>query len=314
MGENKINKWLYTFVIDKETEVEKSEEQKLNGETVKITKKVKEFQPVKFALRRPNRKMYESSDMFYGVRLSEGIKAGLLTRALLLKRYRNDGGALSDPDTQYFNELGSTLAALEDEQQRLNINIEKRTDEEKKKRLDEIIEKKIGVIQSLQALENVNQALFAHTAETKAQTQLNNWWVVNMAYWDVNNSGEYAEFFSGAGFEEKMQAWDDYDENQDSFIVSVLTRFSLLVGLWNAGATTPEEFRQGEKDYGVQAEKTVQDAIAAPAEEKLKAEAVTISETAPVVTTVPLVVTPPAVVAPVVAPRVAAPATVAHEM
>jgi hypothetical protein len=233
MSDHKLNKWLYEFIIDKEVEVEKTEEQVINNETVKVTKKVKEFQPIKFALRRPNRKMYESSDMFYGVRLSEGIKAGLLTRALLIKRYRNDGGALSDPDTQYFNELGGKLAALENEQERVKMNLEKRADEEKSKLLNEILNKKVDILQNLQALENVNQALFAHTAETKAQTQLNNWWVVNMAYWDEKNTGEYIEFFPGETFEEKMQMWDDYDENQDPFVVSILTRFSLLVALWN---------------------------------------------------------------------------------
>jgi hypothetical protein len=269
MSEQKTKKWLYEFIVDKEVEVEKTEEQTINGEVVKVTKKVKEFKPTKFALRRPNRKLYENSDMHYGVKLSEGIRAGLLTRPMLLKRYRNDGGALSDPDAQYFSELGVELTRLEEDHQRINANLEKRPEEEKKKLIKEILEKKTEILQSLQALENVNQALFAHTAESKAQVSLNNFWVVYLSCWDEKNNGEYVDFFSGETYDQKMAAWDDYDENPDPFILTILTRFSLLVGLWNAGAQTEDEFRQGEKDYGTEAVKTVEEAKK-PAVEKIE--------------------------------------------
>ena len=266
MSEHNINKFLYKFLIEREAEVEKTEETVINGETVKVTKKVKELQPVKFALKRPNRRLYEEADLQYGITLSEGIRAGLLTRALLLKRYRNDGGALSEPDAQYFSELGAELTKLEEDHQRLNINLEKRPEEEKKKLINEILNKKMDILQSLQTLESVNQALFAHTAETRAQQRLNNWWIVNLSVWDKDNKDEYVDFFEGATFEDKMKAWDDYDDKQDSFILTVLTRFSLLVGLWNAGAQTEEEFKQGEKDYGAEATKAVEEAVAKAAE------------------------------------------------
>lgn len=250
MGEHKKELWLYMFTVNREIEVDQTTEAEVNGEKVKVTKKVKEQKPIVFALKRPNRRMYEQADMFFGVQLSEGIRAGLLTKALLLKRYRNDGGALSDVDAKYFYELTTTLANLEDEHQRLLINVEGVTSEEKIAKADIIVRKKMDVLKALQSLETVNQALFAHTAEAKAQVQLNNWWIVYLAYWDKNGNGEFEEFFPGETFDKKMELWDTFDETREAYVVEALARFSLLIGLWNAGAQSKDDFAQGEKDYG----------------------------------------------------------------
>lgn len=266
MSEHKENnKWLYKFTIDKEIEVEKSEEREIDGKKVKVTEKVKENKPITFALKRPNRKIWETADLFYGVKLSEGIRAGLLTKALLLKRYRNDGGALSDSDAEYFNELTQKLSSLENEHQRYLTNIDKLPNEERTKKIDNVINQKLEVLQSLQTLENVNQALFAHTAETKAQIQLNNWWIVHLSYWDKNNDGNFVEFFPGETFEQKMCEWDNYDNDQEKFVIDALARFALLIGLWKAGAQTEEDFKQGERDYGA-----ITDQISTEVKEQIK--------------------------------------------
>lgn len=271
MSEHKIEKWLYTFTINKEIEKDVVEDSVINGEKVKITKKVKENVPVRFALKRPNRRLYEQADMFYGVKLSEGIRAGLLTKALLLKRYRNDGGALSDADAKYFYELSSKLAALEEEHQRALINVDKNSDSEKIKKIDIIIQQKMDILKSLQTLESVNQALFAHTAETKAQVALNNWWIIYLSYrekeGEKEGEEEFAEFFPGTSYEEKMNQWDIFEETRESYIVEALARFSLLIGLWNAGAQSKEEFEQGEKDYGSITEEAVKTQTEAPVSE-----------------------------------------------
>jgi len=269
MSEHKINQWLYTFTVDREVEVEQSEAQLVNGETVKITKKVKEKHPLKFALKRPNRRLYEEADMFYGIKLSEGIRAGLLTRALLLKRYRNDGGALSDADATYFQELSTQYSQLEEKHQRLLVNLEKLPNETKQKEIDEIIKQKTTIVQALQSLEALNQALFAHTAESKAQTHLVNWWVVNLSYWDKEGKDEFVEFFPGEGYEEKMKQWDIFEEDREGYVLEAVARFSLLIGLWNAGAQSTEDFENGEKDYGTLTEKTEEKKETLKSEEKV---------------------------------------------
>jgi hypothetical protein len=257
MSEHKQDKWLYTFNIEQTTLVDKTEEAEINGEKVKVIKKVPEKKQVKFGLKRPNRRLYEKADMFFGVQLSEGIRAGLLTKALLLKRYRNDGGALSDADAAYFYELSTRLSKLEEDHQRLVINVEKLDDSAKLKKTNEVIQQKMEVLNSLQALETVNQALFAHTAETKAQVQLNNWWICHLAFANKEGTDDWEDLFPGETYDEKATKWDYYDDERPQHIIEALARFSLLIGLWNAGAQTKADFEQGEKDYGIVAEEAV---------------------------------------------------------
>ena len=92
-------KKLFEFKVPKEVEIEEIETSKNEkGEEIKITKKNKTKEQVKVFIRKPTRALFDEAELFYGVRLSEGIKAGLLTRALLAKRFTNDGGVLSEEE------------------------------------------------------------------------------------------------------------------------------------------------------------------------------------------------------------------------
>ena len=92
---------LNEFILPKEEEVQETESStNEKGEEVKTTKTVKKSVNKTFVVKKPNRSLYDEAELFYGVKLSEGIKAGLLTRALLAKRFNNDGGGLSDNEKE----------------------------------------------------------------------------------------------------------------------------------------------------------------------------------------------------------------------
>ena len=82
-------KTMFEFDIYHEKEIEKVDvSTNEKGEEVKVTSKVKTTVPVKLGIKKPTRRLFDEAELFYGVRLSEGIKAGLLTRALLAKRFK----------------------------------------------------------------------------------------------------------------------------------------------------------------------------------------------------------------------------------
>ena len=79
-------KWLYEFAVNNEKEVEQVEvTNDAQGNEVKTTKKVKKVVPTKFKIQKPTRRQFDDAELFYGIKLSEGIKAGLLTKALVAK-------------------------------------------------------------------------------------------------------------------------------------------------------------------------------------------------------------------------------------
>ena len=126
------DKWLYEFEVFDKKEIEEVEVSKNeNGEEVKTTKKTIKPVSVKFKIKKPTRSLFEEAELFYGVKLAEGIKAGMLTRPLLAKRYSNDGGPLSDPDKQRYAGLYLQLFQKESEFQRLSINLDNLSKEER---------------------------------------------------------------------------------------------------------------------------------------------------------------------------------------
>ena len=86
-------KWMYEYTVPKTETIEKVVET-TDGDGKKketTTEEVKKFE-IGFAIRKPTRRIYDDANLYYAVKISEGVKAGMMTRALLEKRYENDGG------------------------------------------------------------------------------------------------------------------------------------------------------------------------------------------------------------------------------
>ena len=95
---------LFDFTITRKEKVKESKtETNEDGQEVTTTTEVENFVDYNYFLKKPGRKLFEEAELFYAVQLSEGIKAGLLTRTLLARRYDDDGGLFSEIDQkQYF--------------------------------------------------------------------------------------------------------------------------------------------------------------------------------------------------------------------
>ena len=129
-------KWVYKFNINRKKEVEVTETKTgENGEEITTKKKEEKIVPIQFAIRKPNRKMHDDAELFYGVKLSEGIKAGLLTKTQLAKRYDNDGGPFSSDQKHQYSVILLNIFEKESEVQKISLNLDNDTEEVKKKKL-----------------------------------------------------------------------------------------------------------------------------------------------------------------------------------
>ena len=119
-------KTIYEFAINKEGVVKETEESTNEaGQKVTITKDVTTQVPHKYFLKKPTRALFDEAELFYGVKLSEGVKAGLLTRTLLNKRYVDDGGILADKAKNAESDAYKDLYDAQNELQRLDALEEK---------------------------------------------------------------------------------------------------------------------------------------------------------------------------------------------
>lgn len=243
----KIDKYLYQFIIEKEKEVEEIESSKNDkGEEVKTIKKIKSNIPIYFRILKPNRKLFDEAELFYGIKLSEGIKAGLLTRSLLAKRYQNDGGAMSEPEKQRYATLYIELYKLQSDLQRLEINLDKINKEEQTKKITDLLNQISLAKKELQEIENYHSTLFDQTAENRARNQTIMWWVLQLSYISENDK-DYSPFFGEGNYEKKLEKYDEIEEVDEFFSKNAMSKLAYFISLWYMGkANNFEDFKNLE--------------------------------------------------------------------
>ena len=245
-------KKLYTFKQYKTEKVkEKETTENENGEKVTVEKELEKKVARDFFIRRPNRRLYDDAELYYAVKLSEGIKAGLLTKALLEKRYENDGGSLSDPEIERYGTLYSEF--YENQRELIDLEDKSEKSENDKKRLDDLKDILSSTRTALTAFEMSQQNLFDQTAEVRARNKTILWWVLNLSYAVAEDGKEYP-FFTDGSSEEKLEYYDQLTEEEDEFIEEVIKKFTYLISFWYVSKVDNEEdFREMLKEQDLDA-------------------------------------------------------------
>ncbi len=271
-------KKLYKFTIS-ETVTKKVEEKSKDkdGNEVTVTKDSVEVVDRPIFLRKPTRSMFDEAELYYGVQLSEGIKAGLLTRALLAKRFSNDGGVMSNPDKEEYADLYVRLFENQNAIERASAKKEKdRTDAEKEEMTTLLSDN--GVIKrEIQEFEMAQASLFDQTAENRARNKTILWWVLNMSYYgNPEDNSTVKQIFKGENYAEKLASYDLIEEDGSEFEEEVIKKLVYYVSYWYVGqAQTEEEFTEvlkalEETGAADEAQLAIDEAVEKQKEEKAK--------------------------------------------
>jgi hypothetical protein len=266
MSEEKINtkKWLYTFKVPRKYKKKVEEESKdEKGNPITITREKDVVEDINIFLKRPTRKMFDECNLFYSVKVSEGVKAGLLTRAMINKRYKNDGGGLSEEEQKDFNEKYGELLLKEREFQVVQLNLQDDkdiSDEERQKRLGVLVEEMEDLKAELEKYQVTAEALYEHTSEARAARLTNMWWLLHLTYIKFKNDkrggiDDYMPLFAGKNFEQKTEAYELVEERieaeEDRYIhfeAETIEKSGYLLAAWNGGnCKTFEDFERVDK-------------------------------------------------------------------
>ncbi len=271
-------KKLYKFTIS-ETVTKKVEEKSKDkdGNEVTVTKDSVEVVDRPIFLRKPTRSMFDEAELYYGVQLSEGIKAGLLTRALLAKRFSNDGGVMSNPDKEEYADLYLKLFENQNAIERASAKKEKdRTDAEKEE-MAKLLSENGVVKREIQEFEMAQASLFDQTAENRARNKTILWWVLNMSYYgNPEDNNTIKPIFEGDNYAAKLAAYDTIEEDGTEFQEEVIKKLVYYVSYWYVGqAQTEEEFGEvlkalEETGAADEAQLAIDEAVDKQKEEKAK--------------------------------------------
>ena len=124
-------------------------------------------------------------------------------------------------------------------------------------------------------IENAQSNIFDQTAENRAKNQTIMWWVLRLSHWKEFGHKDTEEFFGKGNYEEKLEKYDDYEEDEDEFLGEAIRKLAYFVSFWYMGrATSQEEFKAVEDLYDTE-NKSPEEA----AEEELEAVKEEVAET-----------------------------------
>jgi hypothetical protein len=225
-------KELYSFSVDREVEKEVSstKKDKKTGEEITVTKKVKEKEPLAVKIKKPSRRELEDAELEFSVEMSKCIKKGILTKAMLAKKYSDTGGLMSEDDAQELVDNYKKIFELQSDYSRLEI-IQNKT-EKQTKRVDEIIEELQAVRRKIVETESNYQALFDHTADVKAQNRLILWYVIMLTYIQGVDDENPTPYFGSGDFDDKLAEYYKKEESDDSLYFLITKKAATILAFW----------------------------------------------------------------------------------
>ena len=236
-------KELYKFTIDQEKEVvkEHTKKNKKTGEETTVKKTVKEKIPVEVRLKRPSRRELEDAELEYSVEMSRCVKRGILTKAMLYKKYSDTGGVFSEEDAKDYGTLYTEVLNLQNEYVRLD-SADKKT-EKQKKRLEKIKEDLGTTKQKMVEVESTMHTLFDHTADIKAQNRLLLWYTLMLTHVQGEQDEQPVPYFEGEDFDQRVEDYYKKEDESDEFYLEVVKKVTTILAFWFFNqASTPDEF------------------------------------------------------------------------
>jgi hypothetical protein len=238
-------KELYSFTVDKEVEKEVTsvKQNKKTGEETKITKKVKEIAPISIKIKRPSRRDLEEAELEFSVEMSKCVKKGILTKAMLAKKYSDSGGLMSEDDAKSLVDAYKKIFDLQNEYSRLEI-IQNKSDKQKE-RSEEIILSLSEVRRQIVEFESNYQSLFDHTSDVKAQNRLILWYVIMLTYIQEEADEEPIPYFGKGDFETKLEEYYKKEESDDSLYFLIAKKAATVLAFWFFNQASDKESFDG---------------------------------------------------------------------
>lgn len=238
------DKEIYSFSTEvkqtKEISETKTEVNKETGKSEKVTvsKTVEVPTRYRIIIKQPNRRQMEEADMEYSIEMSRCIKKGILTKAMLSKKYSDLGGMMTEDDALELNKHYARVGELQTEYQRLQSKENKSADDLSLIRqvLVDLTETRTSIVN----LETAYSSLFNHTADTKAQNKVIMWYVVNLTYFKEEESEEAPKaLFEGVSADEKLEQYYVFDEQGKSEIFNnIKNKLTTFVSYWFFSSST----------------------------------------------------------------------------
>lgn len=229
--------YIYKFTLEKEEEkkVEVERKNKETGEKETILKPKKVKTPVNFVVNKPSRRLIDEAEAQYAIELSKNIKKGIITKNMLVKKYADTGGQLTENEAKDMVRKLQKSNEISNEIQLLNAT-DKKGNYEKIKNLEVEL---LNLRQELADIEMSMQGVYGHTADARAERSMLLWYTINLS--KIVEDEEEKPFFNGILYEDQLEDLYQKDENGDPIEQKALQNFMAAISYWFYNNSAEEE-------------------------------------------------------------------------
>ena len=247
-------KELYSITVNRKSKVKEKTKEIVDGNEREIISTVEKEIPIKYIVKKPSYSDKEDLDTFYAVSFNEFVKMGLLTRAMIAKKYNDTGGVLSEDEQKEYTSLMLEFYNTKNDITRLET-LSSLNDNQKDKK-EEALKKFIEIKQKMLDFETQKEELFKQTADYKARDKAILWCSLNLIYTQdlSNEESKPVILFPGNSFNEKKEKWEEkmelIEENkcEEDFIKAYID-LSFFIQFWYMGLVSDSvSFEKVKKD------------------------------------------------------------------
>jgi hypothetical protein len=232
-------KVLYKFTINKIAQIEEERTEVVkneSGEEVTRTYKevVKKEVPVEILINQPTRKQMQEADMEFSIEMSKCIRNGILTKAMLLNKYNDTGGLISEADAKTMVGSAEEIKEIQAKLTIYNLKPESERDEDDKKKIETLTSQILQRRKTLIEKETSYITLFNHTADIKAQNRAILWYVLHLSFFKDSSkkSIEFEPLFPGKTFEIKENAMFECEESRNEIYEKCYSKLASIISYW----------------------------------------------------------------------------------
>lgn len=250
-------KILHQFKVNRETEKDVPVPEKDSaGNDITVLRKEKVTIPETYIIRKPNRQDYDEAEFFYDKLFSDNVRAGILTRSEIIKRF-------ADQDME-IKKVYDNYTAKEAEFQRLNLQEKTEENINKKNKVEQEL---LNILIDIQNFEVNKSSVFDRTAENRSRARTILWWILNLAY--KKDGDKETPLFAGNNYEEKLAEYDRLSEIGDKHFANVIQGYFYFIPAWYSGKlNSKEDFDKAEKLLQTEIAKQTSDAEKTPEDSK----------------------------------------------
>jgi Ca2+-binding EF-hand superfamily protein len=239
--------YIYKFTLEtkekKKVEVERKNKETGEIETIIQNKTVKT--PTEFVIKKPSRRLVDEAEAQYAIELSKNIKKGIITKNMLVKKYADTGGQLTENEAADMVRKLKKSNDIANEIQLLTVTEKK----ENKKKIEELQVELLQLRQELADLELSMQGVYGHTADARAERSMLLWYTIQLC--KVVEEGKEKSFFDGLLYEDQLENLYDKDEEGTLLEKEALQNFMAAISYWfynnSADQEAVEKFIESSK-------------------------------------------------------------------